>query len=121
MSMSIGGSRQKTKTNESGTSEVKPYAPTEPYIAEILAGAKREFDKGNKSYLGGYDYNNLYTDPTADMLNMERFGADMYKNYSPDAMKDLTSTYNSYLAGNPTGSGGSYLKNFMDTVTLALA
>lgn len=115
MSMSIGGSRQKTKTNESGTSEVKPYAPTEPYIAEIIAGAKSEFDKGNKEYLGGYDYNNLYADPTADMLNMESFGADMYKNFSPDAMKDLTSTYNSYLAGNPTGSGGSYLKNFMDT------
>lgn len=113
--MSLGGSASKSKESSNGSSEVKPYAPTEPYIAEILAGAKTEFDKGNKSYLGGYDYNNLYTDPTADMLNMESYGGDMYKNFSPDAMKDLTSTYNSYLAGNPTGSGGAYLKNFMDT------
>jgi len=115
MSMSIGGSRQKSKTNESGTSEVQPYKPTEPYIAEIIAGAKSEFDKGNKEYLGGYDYNNLYSDPTGAMLDMENYGGDLYKNFSPDAMKDLTSTYNSFLAGNPTGAGGSYLADFMKT------
>lgn len=115
MSMSIGGSKQKSKVNESGTSEVQPYKPTEPYIAEILAGAKSEFDKGNKEYLGGYDYNNLFSDPTTAMLEMENYGGNMYKNFSPDAMKDLSSTYNSYLAGNPTGRGGSYLANFMDT------
>jgi len=113
--MSLGGSASKSKESSSGTSEVKPYAETVPYISEILAGAKSEFDKGNKEYLGGYDYNNLYSDPTKAMLDMENMGGSMYKNYSPDAMKDLTSTYNSYLAGNPTGSGGAYLSNFMNT------
>ena len=113
--MSLGGTRNRSSESSSGSSEVKPYAPTEPYIDEILKGAKSEFDKGNKSYLGGYDYNNLYTDPTKDMLTMEDMGGDLYKNYSPDAMKDLSSTYNSYLAGSPTGAGGSYLSNFMRT------
>lgn len=113
--MSLGGSRSRSSESSSGSSEVKPYAPTEPYIAEILEGAKSEFDKGNKSYLGGYDYNNLYTDPTRDMLTMEDMGGDLYKNYSPDAMKDLSSTYSSYLAGSPTGAGGSYLTDFMRT------
>ena len=49
MSMSIGGSKQKSKVNESGTSEVQPYKPTEPYIAEILAGAKSELIRATKN------------------------------------------------------------------------
>ncbi len=113
--MSFGGSKQKSSGSSSGTSEVQPYAPTEPYIAEILAGAKGEFDRGNKEYLGGYDYNNLYSDPTANMLNLEEMGANLYKGFQPDQFKDLQSTYNSYLNGDPTTRGGGYLSNFLNT------
>ena len=113
--MSLGGSKQKSSGSSSGTSEVQPYAPTEPYIAEILAGAKGEFDRGNKEYLGGYDYNNLYSDPTANMLNLEEMGANLYKGFQPDQFKDLQSTYNSYLNGDPTTRGGGYLSNFLNT------
>jgi len=108
--MSLGGSRSKTKESSAGESTVNPYAPTEPYIDEILRGAKAEYDKGNKDYLGGFDYSKLYQDPTNEMLEMERTGANAYKQYNnPDAFKDITSTYNSYLNGDPTTAGGSYL------------
>ena len=113
--MSLGGSRNKSSESSSGRSEVQPYAPTEPYIEEILKGAKAEYDKGNKEYLGGYDYNNLYSAPTKEMLDMERYGSEMYKNFQPDAFKDVTSTYNSYLNGDPTTAGGGYLANFLKT------
>lgn len=113
--MSLGGSRSKSSETSSGKSEVQPYAPTEPYIKEILEGAKAEYDKGNKEYLGGYDYNNLYSAPTKEMLDMERFGSEMYKNFQPDQFKDVTSTYNSYLNGDPTTAGGGYLSNFLKT------
>jgi hypothetical protein len=115
--MSIGGSRKKSSETSEGSSEVKPYAPTEPYIEEILAGAKAEYDKGNKEYLGGYDYNDLYSAPTKEMLDMERYGSNIYKNFQPDAFKDATSTYNSYLNGDPTTAGGGYLSNFLKTGT----
>lgn len=113
--MSLGGSRKKSSESSSGRSEVQPYAPTEPYIKEILEGAKAEYDKGNKEYLGGYDYNNLYADPTKEMLDMEKYGSEMYKNFQPDAFKDVTSAYNSYLSGDPTTAGGGYLSNFLKT------
>ena len=113
MSMSIGGSRNRQKTSSSGSSEVQPYAKTEPYIDAILQDAYSQYQRP-KQFLGGYDYaNNLFTDPTQSMLDIERAGGDLYKGFQPDQFKDLQSTYSSYLNGDPTTSGGGYLDSFL--------
>ena len=111
--MSLGGNKGSSSQSSTGKSEVKPYAQAEPFIQEIMAKAKAEFDKGNKEYLGGYDYNKLYSDPTSSMTAIENIGSDMYKGFQPDQFKDLQSTYNSYLSGDPTTAGGGYLDNFL--------
>ncbi len=111
---SLGFGRSKNKQSSSGSSEVNPYAPTVPYIDKILSEANREFEAGNKQFMGGFDYaNNLFTDPTVQMDSIRGLGEDLYKGFQPDQFKDLQSTYSSYLNGDPTTSGGGYLDNFL--------
>ena len=65
--MSIGGSRSKSKTSESGSSEYTPYAPASPHLDKIMADMGAFYDNpDNMKFMGGYDSSNYLTPYTAN-------------------------------------------------------
>ena len=81
---SIGFGRNKQKSQTSGTSEVSPYAPTEGAIGEIINQAGNLYNQGQPDFLGGFDYSNdLFADPTNQMLALESQGANLFNNLTP--------------------------------------
>lgn len=107
---SIGFGRNKQSTQTSGTNEVTPYAPTEGAIGEIINQAGNLYSQGQPAFLGGFDYNNLYSDPTANMLALESQGAGMADAFNPMAT-DIQSRFSSAIAGTPQGITSDYLTN----------
>ncbi len=107
---SIGFGKNKQKSQTSGSNEVTPYAPTEGAIGEIINQAGNLYSQGQPAFLGGFDYNNLYSDPTANMLNLEAQGAGMADAFNPMAT-DIQSRFSSAIAGTPTGITSDYFTN----------
>ena len=107
---SIGFGKNKQKSQTSGSNEVTPYAPTEGAIGEIINQAGNLYSQGQPAFLGGFDYNNLYSDPTANMLALESQGAGMADAFNPMAT-DIQSRFSSAIAGTPQGITSDYLTN----------
>tara|TARA_Y100001937_G_C7134840_1_gene339390 strand:+ start:315 stop:1307 length:993 start_codon:yes stop_codon:yes gene_type:complete len=111
---SIGFGRNKQKSQTSGTSEVSPYAPTEGAIGEIINQAGNLYNQGQPDFLGGFDYSNdLFADPTNQMLALESQGANLFNNLTPTST-DALSSFQSAIAGQPTGVGADYLTNLFN-------
>ena len=116
--MSIGGSRSKSKTSESGTSEYKPYAPASPHLDKIMADMGKYYDDpDNMKFMGGYDSSNYLTPYTSDESDLIAKGSDLYKNLDPTKFTSSDALLNSYMAGNPTSSGGRALTDLTNGVT----
>ena len=107
---SIGFGKSKEKSQTSGTNEVNPYAPTVGAIGDIIDTAGNLFASGQPEFMGGYDYNNLYSDPTAMMTGLENRGAMMSDRFNPMAT-DIESGFASAMAGTPTGITSDYFTN----------
>ena len=110
---SIGFGSKKESSNTSGTNEVNPYEPTVAPINTILDEAGNLFEQGQPDFLGGYDYSNLYSDPTQAMLNLETQGAGMADAFNPMAT-DIQSQFSSAIAGSPTGITSDYYTNLFN-------
>ena len=110
---SIGFGSKKESSNTSGTNEVNPYEPTVAPINTILDEAGNLFEQGQPDFLGGYDYSNLYSDPTQAMLNLETQGAGMADAFNPMAT-DIQSQFGSAIAGSPTGITSDYYTNLFN-------
>lgn len=116
--MSIGGSRSKSKTSESGTSEYKPYAPASPHLDKIMADMGKYYDDpDNMKFMGGYDSSNYLTPYSSDESDLIARGSDLYKNLDPTKFTSSDALLNSYMAGNPTSSGGRALTDLTNGVT----
>lgn len=110
--MSIGGSRNKSKTSESGTSEYKPYEPTVEHLDKIMKDMGDWYDDpDNQKFMGGYDYTNYLTPYTADEKDIIDRGSDAFNYLDPTKFASSDAMLNSYLAGNPTSTGGMALTN----------
>ncbi len=107
---SIGFGKSREKSQTSGSNEVNPYAPTVAPINTILGEAGNLFNQGQPDFLGGYDYNNLYSDPTAQMLDLEAQGAGLADAFNPMST-DIQSRFSSAIAGTPTGITSDYYNN----------
>ena len=107
---SIGFGKSKQKSATEGTNEVNPYAPTVGAIGDIIDTAGSLFNQGQPDFMGGYDYNNLYSDPTAMMTGLENRGAMMSDRFNPMAT-DIESGFASAMAGTPTGITSDYFNN----------
>ncbi len=110
--MSIGGSRSKSKTSESGTSEYKPYEPTVEHLDKIMKDMGDWYDDpDNQKFMGGYDYTNYLTPYTAGEKDIIAKGSDAFNYLDPTKFASSDAMLNSYLAGNPTSTGGMALTN----------
>lgn len=107
---SIGFGKSREKSQTSGSNEVNPYEPTVAPINTILGEAGNLFNQGQPDFLGGYDYNNLYSDPTAQMLDLEAQGAGLADAFNPMST-DIQSRFSSAIAGTPTGITSDYYNN----------
>ena len=82
--MSIGGSRSKSKSSESGTSEYKPYAPASPHLDKIMADMGAFYDDpDNMKFMGGYDSSNYLTPFTAGESDIIARGSDAFNYLDP--------------------------------------
>ena len=116
--MSIGGSKSKSKTSESGTSEYTPYAPASPHLDKIMADMGKYYDDpDNMKFMGGYDTSNYLTPYSSDESDLIARGSDLYKNLDPTKFTSSDALLNSYMAGNPTSSGGRALTDLTNGVT----
>ena len=110
--MSIGGSRSKSKSSESGSSEYTPYAPASPHLDKIMADMGAFYDNpDNMKFMGGYDSSNYLTPYTAGEKDIIARGSDAFNYLDPTKFASSDAMLNSYLAGNPTSTGGMALTN----------
>jgi hypothetical protein len=111
MGFSLGGSREKAKTTESGTSEYNPYAPTKPSIDRLITDMNSWYDNpNNMKFMGGYDPNNFITDYSDAQKGYIEKGKGNIDNLDPNKFITSDALLNSYMAGNPMNTGAKALE-----------
>ena len=111
MGFSLGGSREKAKTTESGTSEYNPYAPTKPSIDRLITDMNSWYDNpNNMQFMGGYDPNNFLTDYSDAQKGYIEKGKANLGNLDPTKFTTSDALLNSYMAGDPQNTGAKALQ-----------